>query len=168
MTPDVNVLVAAFLEGHPQRVQAQKWLTGALADCASGATLAILPMVAVGFLRVVTSHRTCSAMNPIEDAIAFLESILSAPGVSMPDVGPEWDAFEALCLERNLRGGIISDAWIASATKATGLHLVTFDADFRRLLLPNQYTLLVPEDNLQEPRVNYLVDYRGNRQVLAA
>jgi len=168
MTPDVNILVAAFLPGHPQRAQALRWLSEALAASAAGATVAILPMVAVGFLRVVTGTRAGHPVTPIGQAVAFLKSIVHAPGVWMPSLGHEWNLFEALCLERSLRGGVITDAWIAAAVRTHGLRLVTFDADFRGLLRPDEYTLLIPENNVQESRVKYLVDYAGNRQALAA
>jgi toxin-antitoxin system PIN domain toxin len=166
ITPDVNVLVAAFMPDHPHRHQALRWLTTALANNASGAMLAILPMVAVGFVRVVTSSRGNSQSTA--QAIAFVKSILNARGAWMPDVGSEWALLQELCLERGLRGGIISDAWIAAAVRANGLHLVTFDTDFRGLLEPDQYTLLVPENNLQEPRVTYFAPFLRERRALAA
>ena len=158
MTPDVNVLVAAFLSAHPQHERAREWLKGALRDCLAGNALQILPMVAVGFLRVVTSFRTSPATS-INDAVAFLGQILSVPGVWMPELGREWSILQTLCAERNLQGGIITDAWIAAAVRAHDLHLVTFDADFRKLLRPHQFTLLLPQSNLQEPRPRYSTNH---------
>lgn len=43
-----------------------------------------------------------------------------------------------------LTGNAIPDAWIAVAAKSSGLHLVTLDRDFARLLDPSHYTLLRP------------------------
>jgi hypothetical protein len=150
MTPDVNVLVAALREDHPQHARARQWLAEALERCLSGATLALLPMVAVGFVRVVTNNRLPRPVTPTIDALSFLRAILDSPGVWMPDVGLEWPLLEAQCLRLGLRGGIISDAWIAAAVSANGLHLVTFDAEFRRLLRPDQCTFLEPWPPLQE------------------
>lgn len=161
MTPDVNVLVAAYLRDHPQHGQARRWLRETLV-AAAGSGVALLPMVAVGFLRVVTSIRT-SPVTSVAQAMTFLEFILGAPGVWMPEVGPEWSLFKALCLDRKLHGGIISDAWIAAAVRTHGLNLVTFDADFRQLLRPDQFTLLVAEPNLQERRAKYGVHGCSNR-----
>ena len=157
MTPDVNVLIAAFREDHPQHLPARHWLTATLASGTSGGTFELLPMVAVGFLRVVTNKRTFASATPTAHAIAFLDSLLSAPNAWMPVIGSEWNLLEALCLERRLHGGIISDAWIAAAVRTNGLHLVTFDADFRQLLRPDQFTLLLAKPNLQERGARYLV-----------
>jgi uncharacterized protein len=156
MAPDINILVAAFRPDHPQHAGAQRWLTGALEAAAADDTLEILPMVAVGFLRVVTNPRVTPSRMATAEAIAFLDAIIRLPGVALVDLGPEWSVLEAQCLRQGLRGGIISDAWIAAAVSANDLHLVTFDADFRRLLRSDQFTLLPSTPGVQESRVLYL------------
>jgi uncharacterized protein len=168
VTPDVNVLVAAFIQEHRHHAQARRWLTNALAACASGVTLALLPMVAAGFIRVVTNPRVHPFTIPTAQAFGFLTAMLRTPGVWMPDVGPEWPLLEALCVERRLRGSIVSDAWIAAAVKANDLHLVTFDDDFRHLLRPDQFTVLPPEHNVQERRAPYRVQRSESGIALAA
>lgn len=165
MTPDVNVLIAAFLEHHPQRTEARRWLAEALS---ADPRLTLLPMVAVGFLRVVTGNRIDSAEEPTARAVAFLKSLLRSPGVSWCQLGAEWSFLEASCLERNLRGPIISDAWIAAAVQANGLHLVTFDADFTGLLPPHQYTLLKARANLQEVGARYVAWPQDPQPAMAA
>jgi predicted nucleic acid-binding protein len=58
MTPDVNVLIAAFRRDHQHHAVALQWLDGARVACAEGrASLALLPMVIIGFLRLVTNRR---------------------------------------------------------------------------------------------------------------
>ena len=58
MTPDVNVLVAAFRADHPHHADARKWLGLARAACAAGQdSLAVLPMVLAGFLHLVTNPK---------------------------------------------------------------------------------------------------------------
>jgi len=47
-----------------------------------------------------------------------------------------------LCLHRGLRANDIPDAWIAAAVRQLGDHLVSFDADFRKLLKRSELTLL--------------------------
>lgn len=44
----------------------------------------------------------------------------------------------------NLSGNDIPDAWIAAAVLAHRDHLASFDKGFRRLLNPEQFTLLQP------------------------
>ena len=154
-TPDVNVLVAAFRPNHPQHRPARAWLTHALQACEGGGTVELLPMVAAGFLRLVTNRKVFPVPAAPQQAVEFLRSITAVPGVSMPHLGTEWGNFEKLCVDLNLAGDDIPDAWIAAAVTAAGLHLVTFDTDFARLLRPTQYTLLSKAFGVAEPRPRY-------------
>lgn len=153
MTPDVNVLVAAFRDDHVHHRTARAWLSGALESCSQGGTVEILPMVAAGFLRVVTNRRVFprGPASPAE-AVSFLRRIFAIPGVVMPSLGSEWGMFERLCVDLEVTGTAVSDAWIAAAVIAGGLHLVTFDTDFTRLLRPTQYTLLSRSVGIAESR----------------
>ena len=142
MTPDVNLLVAASRSDHPYHRQAFAWLTNAQAACDIGATLHILPMVAAGFLRLVTHPKVFKQPTPISAAVAFIDALLATPGVEIPSLGPEWRAFRHLCLSGELGGNTVPDAWIAAAVKTIGGHLVTFDKDFAVLLPKSDVTLL--------------------------
>lgn len=142
MTPDVNIIVAASRLDHPHHAAAFAWLEQALADSEAGRPLVILPMVASGFLRLVTHPRVFVQPTPLADAQAFLDAILNAPGVSMLPLGGEWAHFIALCAQHGLTGNAIPDAWIAAAAHHHHLHLVTFDKGFRKLLKPGRVTVL--------------------------
>jgi len=142
MTPDVNVLVAASRSDHPQHAPALAWLRGALAACGSGARLEILPMVASGYLHVVTHPKVFAQPTPIDAALAFIDAVLATPGVAMPAVGREWSALRRLCLDGGLSGNLIPDAWIAAAVRALDSHLVSFDRGFGKLLSTRELTLL--------------------------
>lgn len=104
MTPDVNVLVAAAREDHPHHAPALAWLEDALAAAGAGGRLALLPMVAAGFLRVVTQRRIFPVPTPAAEAVAFVRALLARPGVRLLDLGPEWSALAALCEEEDVRG----------------------------------------------------------------
>ncbi len=142
MTPDVNVIVAASRSDHPHHKHALSWLRTALEDCASGASFQVLPMVAAGFLRLVTHPKVFPAPTPLLEAMAFLDAILGVPGVEMPELGREWKVFARLCLGKALTGNQIPDAWIAAAVTAGGFHLVTFDRGFASLLAASERTVL--------------------------
>jgi uncharacterized protein len=144
LTPDVNVLVAASREDHAHHVQAHAWLTDALASTAQGATLALLPMVAAGFVRVVTHRRIFPVPTPTAEAIAFIRVLLEAGGATMLGLGPEWTHLAQLSVEHGLAGGDITDAWIAVSVRAHHEHLVTFDRGFRRFLKAGELTVLHP------------------------
>ena len=142
MTPDVNVMVAASRQDHPHHEQARAWLEGALANSADGRSFVLLPMVASGFLRLVTHPKVFIEPTPIDAALAFLRAVLDSPGVNLLSLGKEWAEFEQLCAQGKLTGNAIPDAWIAAAAHSNYLHLVTFDKGFRKLLKPSMVTIL--------------------------
>ncbi len=144
MTPDVNVLVAASRSDHPHHQRARECLEEAVAACARGASLKLMPMVVASFLRLVTHPKIFKHPTPMDDAMAFLDSLLSVQGVALASLGAEWSLFRQLCLDRQLSANALPDAWLAAAVVQTGEHLVTFDADFRKLLGRTQFTLLDP------------------------
>jgi toxin-antitoxin system PIN domain toxin len=142
MTPDVNVLLAAFRRDHPHHRPARHWLESACSSCAAGhTTLVLLPMVAAGFLRLTTNPRVFQQPDPIEAAVGFLDTLLAAPGVEIAGEG-EWPLLRSKLLAHQLHGNAITDAWIAAATEALSEHLVSFDRGLQRLLPPSDLTLL--------------------------
>ena len=145
MTPDVNVLVAASRTDHPHHAVARDWLEEALGRSSTGAAFTLMPMVLASFLRLVTSAKIFQVTTPIEDAVAFVDALLTSPGVQLAPLGPEWSKLRQLCLEKELGGNDVPDAWLSAAVAHLGEHLVTFDRDFRKLLARNDFTLLVPE-----------------------
>ena len=144
MTPDLNVLLAASRTDHPQHKPALRWLEQAIAGCGAGGSVEILPMVSAGFLLLATNPRVFVAPTSVEAAIAFLDSLLSVPGVEVPELGREWPTFRQLCLDHALAANAMTDAWIAAAVRTLGTHLVTFDRGFSQLLGRTQLTVLKP------------------------
>ena len=144
MTPDVNVLVAASRADHPHHAVARAWLEAALDASMAGAAFTLMPMVLASLLRLVTSPKIFDLPTPIEDAVAFADALLASPGVQLAPLGPEWPKLRQLCLDKQLGGNDLPDAWLAAAVVHVGEHLVSFDRDFRKLLARGQFTLLVP------------------------
>ena len=142
MTPDVNVLVAASRYDHPHHAVALRWLEDALAACSLGQRLAVLPMVAAGFLRLATHPRVFVEPTPLAAAQEFLGALLAVEGVHLVALSGEWPLLEPLCREHQLVGNAISDGWIAAAVLARRECLVTFDRDFMPLLPARQLLLL--------------------------
>lgn len=142
MTPDVIALVAVSSADHPHHAVARAWLEEAIAASGSGAALTLMPMVVASFLRLVTSPKIFKVATPVEDAIAFVDAVLLAPGVRLAPLGPEWAKLRQLCIEKKLSGNDLPDAWLSAAVTQLGEHLVTFDRDFRKLLSRGHYTLL--------------------------
>lgn len=142
MTPDVNVLVAASRSDHPHHAVARAWLEEAVGGAGDGASFTLMPMVLASFLRLVTSPRIFRVPTPIGDAVAFVDALLSSPGVQQARLGPEWSKLRQLCLDKGLGGNDVPDAWLSAAVAHAGEHLVSFDRDFRKLLTRSQFTLL--------------------------
>lgn len=142
MTPDANLLVAASRSDHPHHASARAWLKQALGMAAVGTSLQLMPLVVASFLRLVTSPKIFKAPADIDDAISFVDALLAQPGVSMATLGSEWPRLRQMCMDKKLTGNHLPDAWLAAATLHLGEHLVTFDADFRRLLPRSQVTVL--------------------------
>ena len=78
----------------------------------------------------------------VDDAIAFLDAILARPGATVARNVDEWPVLRNLLLEKALSGNRITDVWIAAAIQVRGEYLVTFDRDFRPLLVPRNLTIL--------------------------
>jgi toxin-antitoxin system PIN domain toxin len=144
MTPDLNVLLAAFRSDHPQHQAALVWLNQAIATCATGGSIELLPMVAAGLLRLATNRRIFTAPATIGEAVAFVDSLLSIPGVEMRELGREWPTLRQMGRDHDLAGNDITDAWIAAAVRTLGTHLVTFDRGFARLLGRTEVTIIKP------------------------
>lgn len=143
MTPDVNVLVAAFRPDHSHHQMARAWLSQAMQQCAEGSdSLTLLPVVLAGFLRLVTNPRVFVEPDSMEDAIAFVDVVLETPGVEVRAAANEWPLLRGKLLTLGLGGNLVTDAWIASAVQAVSEHLITFDHDFARLLPAADLTLL--------------------------
>jgi toxin-antitoxin system PIN domain toxin len=143
MTPDVNVMVAAFRADHAHHNAARTWLDQARLDCLHGReTLTLLPMVVTGFLRVVTNARVFNKPDAVEDAVAFIDALLDSTGVAIRHDAETWPLMRDKLLAHGLHGNLVTDAWIAAAVEAHGEHLATFDRDFRALLPARDLTLL--------------------------
>ena len=144
MTPDVNVLVAAYRIDHPHHAVARAWLEKSVDAAGTGVAFTLMPMVIASFLRLVTSRKVFVVPTPIAEAIAFVDALLRVSGVRLAPLGPEWPQLRELCLDKNLAGNDLPDAWLAAATTHLGEHLVSFDRDFRKLVSRSQLTLLEP------------------------
>lgn len=145
MSPDVNVLVAAFRPDHPHHSPALSWLNPALQQAAARRTpVVLLGMVVTGFVRVVTNPRVFKQPETLENAIAFVDTLLACPGVGYQASSAQWAGLRSGCLARQASGNLVSDVWIAATVLQLGETLCTFDRDFVHLLPPKQLLLIQP------------------------
>lgn len=128
--PDVNVLVYAHREDEAWHEAYADWLKG-LVDGPEPFGLSVL--VAVGFLRIVTSTRIYRDPTPLPIALAAVEQLAGHPRCRLAFPGPTHLADIAkLCRVVGATGKLISDAQHAALAIAEGSTWVTRDADFSR------------------------------------
>ena len=114
-----------------------------LADAAKDQVLDILPVVATGYLRLVTHPKVFVNPTPLSDAVSFLDRLMDQPGVGMSDAGlAEWRQCRQFCLDKKLSANDVSDSFIAGSVRVMGATLVTFDRRFARLLSPGELQIL--------------------------
>lgn len=143
MTPDVNVLVAAFRADHPHHSLARAWLNDAVQRAAVKHTpLVLLGMVVTGLLRVTTNPRVFKQIDTLDDVVGFVDTLLACPGVDYQASGAGWSSLREMCMNQQANGNLVSDAWIAATVLQVGETLCTFDRDFTRLLPPDKLQLI--------------------------
>ncbi len=145
MTPDVNVLVAAFRPDHPHHPIARAWLDDSVVQAANGRnSLMLMGTVVTGFLRITTNPKVFQETDPLQDVTDFVDSLLSCSGVQFQTQGAIWANLRQVCLSQQVSGNLVTDAWMAATVMQSGETLCTFDRDFSRLLPSAQLLLLKP------------------------
>ena len=130
LVPDVNVLIYAFHSSSPEHVAARSWLEGALTR---RETVAILDVVATGFLRIMTNPRLFAEPLEPSQAMAAITAVLSAPNAVLLRAGEStWGIFGELVELHKLRAHDIPDAWIAAAVMSEEATLLSDDTGFGR------------------------------------
>jgi uncharacterized protein len=128
--PDNNILINALRSEALHHQAAKTWLEDTLNQ---GAPLRLFPTVEAGFLRVVTHPKIFANPTPLDEALLFLTTLCSAPGVEIAPWTPaarlRW---VNLCTVGHLNGNDCNDAMLAALAIERGLRLVTFDKGFRR------------------------------------
>jgi toxin-antitoxin system PIN domain toxin len=128
--PDINVLIYAHREDAPDHDKYAAWLTS-LADGA--APFALSSITLGGFLRIVTNPRIFRPATPMELALAFCRQLLARRTAALLQPGARHWAIMASLIERsNVRGAMVSDAYLAALAIEHGCQLITTDSDFAR------------------------------------
>lgn len=85
------------------------------------------------FIRIVTHPRIWSPPATIEEAFAFVDTIIEQPNCVhvVPGRG-HWSIFERLCKAARARGNLVPDAYLAALAIESGSEWVTTDRDYAR------------------------------------
>ncbi len=130
IVPDVNLLIYAYNEDVHFHEPARRWWE----QLANGAERIGLPwVVAAGFVRIVTQHRT--AIRPVspERAVDLISEWLSLPHVAPLNPGAQHlDIFRRLVVAAGVGGNLVSDAHIAALAIEHQAEVHSNDSDFGR------------------------------------
>jgi toxin-antitoxin system PIN domain toxin len=127
---DVNVVLAAHRDDHPDFETARTWLNQTIA---ASTPFAIVDLVAGSFLRIATNRRIFSVPTPVNDAFSYLKALRAQHAHVMLAPGPGHVALlEQLCASAEASGDLIADAQLAAIALEHACELVSFDRDFAR------------------------------------
>ena len=128
--PDVNVLIYAHREDAPEHEKYAAWLSS-LAEGA--APFALSSVTLSGFLRIVTNPRIFQPATPMELALAFCRQLVARPTAAFLQPGARhWTIMVDLIERSDIRGAMVSDAYLAALVIEHGCQLITTDSDFAR------------------------------------
>src|SRR5581483_8815214 len=130
LLPDINALIYAHREDAPEHDRYAEWLEG----LAGGpAPFALSSVTLAGFLRIVTNSRIFQAPTPMKVALAFCHQLIALPTAVFIQPGERhWSIMVDLIERANVRGAMVSDAYLAALAIEHGCELVTTDGDFAR------------------------------------
>jgi uncharacterized protein len=128
--PDVNVLIYAFRGDLPQHALCRQWIAAVVS---SDARFGLSPLVLGAMVRITTNPRAFRTPSAIEEAFGFCEDLLGQPHCQVVEPGDRhWDIFRRLCIEADIRGSRVSDAWFAALAIEWGCEWITLDRDYAR------------------------------------
>ncbi|MBE9062442.1 type II toxin-antitoxin system VapC family toxin [cf. Phormidesmis sp. LEGE 11477] len=127
---DVNIYINAHREENVGYEFYHHWLTEQLS---SSETFLYCDWILSAFIRIVTHPRIYKTPTPLEQAIAFTNTVRSQPNALgiMPGAR-HWQIFEKLCLESQTVGNLVPDASLAALAIESDAVWVSADADFKR------------------------------------
>jgi toxin-antitoxin system PIN domain toxin len=129
--PDVNVLAYAFRRESTDHDRYAAWLH----DLVAGADdLGLVEATLLGFVRIVTNPRIYADPAPTGDALRFVNALRGAPR-ARPLLATEatWTELTTLAAhDRQIRGNLVPDAWLAALATTHGCRLATADRGFSR------------------------------------
>ncbi len=128
--PDVNVLIYAFRSDSPHHAICKSWLD----DVVMGeARFGISPLALSAVIRITTGRGAFGQPSSLSEALAYCNNLLRQPLCEVVEPGERhWTIFQRLCLETDMRGPRVTDAWFAALAIEHGCTWVTYDRDYAR------------------------------------
>jgi len=128
--PDVNVLIYAFRRDVPQHRVCRRWLAAVVSG---DARFGMSPMVLSAVVRITSNARAFRMPSAIGEAFGFCEDLLGQPHCQVVEPGERhWDIFRRLCIDTDIQGSRVTDAWFAALAIESGCTWITADRDYAR------------------------------------
>jgi len=130
MIVDACVLLYAVDPSSQFHVPARVWLEDAL----NGPTRVGLPWTSLlAFQRIATHPRASDHPLTPTEAWRFVEDWLAAPATWVPEPGARFSRILThLLVDGDIRGNLVSDAYLAALAFENGVGVCSFDSDFAR------------------------------------
>jgi len=131
IVPDVNVLVYAHRQDAADHECYAEWLAGVLAG---DDELGLVEAALTGFLRIVTHPRIFAEPATSGEALAFVTALRGGRQVhALAATDATWQHFaDIAAVDRQVRGALVPDAWLAAMARSHGGRLATADRGFAR------------------------------------
>jgi len=131
LLPDVNVLIHAHIkDSTPDHDKYAAWMTRVTTG---PEPFALSVLVLSGFIRVATNPRVFDTPATVDQAFAFVSSLVERPTARIVGPGPDHlDIFERLCRQSGATGKLVADAQHAAVAIEHGCTMVSADSDFSR------------------------------------
>lgn len=140
---DVDLLVAAHREDHPQHATARAWLEEL---AASRTRFGVSCSVWGSVLRIATNRRAFRDPSPRTAVFEFARAVRAQPGHQRCEPGPRHlELLESICEEGDARSDLVPDAVIAAVAAEHAAAVATMDRDFARFpSVPHVLVTTVP------------------------
>lgn len=127
---DVNVVLAAYREDHPDHLVARNWMERLVAG---GEQFGVPWSVWWSFLRLASHPRVFAVPAPVEDALAFVAAVRAEPGHVPAEPGPRhFPLLNEVCRQGEASANLLPDAVLAAIALEQAAAVVSFDRDFAR------------------------------------
>ena len=128
--PDVNVLIYAFRADSVRHAVCKRWLDGIVLG---EAQFGLSPLALSAVARIAANPRIFKQPSSVAEAFAFCDNLLGQPHCEPVRPGPRhWPIFTRICVDGDVQGPRISDAWFAALAIEHGCVWITYDRDFAR------------------------------------
>jgi uncharacterized protein len=131
IVPDVNVLVYAYRREAERHERYAAWLAAVVAGSDE---LGLVESALTGFVRIVTNPRIMADPAPTKEALRFVRTLRAGRRARcLAATDATWAQLDDIAVtDRQVRGNLVPDAWLAAMARSHGGRVATADRGFAR------------------------------------